>query len=221
MKFTKEEAVEKLNQMLTNGGKKPLRMSTKTLNEHTENLMSLVADEEMELDDFIAKVKPMLENVNSNMEKDRSDFIKEYEKNHPKPEPKPGEPKPGEPKPGNEPDKSQLDKLQEQIDQLVAQRDREAEERAVADKRAEIRKYLTDNNVKDEKWLDSFFAVVSIGKDDDVEEKGKSFLELYNKSKAGDEPLTPGTPSTGGGNDPKDMFAAVRALRKDPEDVSK
>ena len=31
MKFTKEQAVEKLNQELTNSGKKPLRMSAKWL----------------------------------------------------------------------------------------------------------------------------------------------------------------------------------------------
>ena len=219
MKFTKEQAVEKLNQMLTNGGKKPLRMSTKTLNEHAENLMTLVADEEMELDDFVTKVKPMLENVNSNMEKDQSDFIKEYEKNHPAP--KPGDPKPGDPKPGDDPNKTALEKMQEQLNEML-RKQRENDEKAAIDaKRAEIRKYLGDNNVKDTKWIDSILSIASISKDDDAEEKGKAYLELYNQSRMGGEPITPGTPSTGGGPDPKDMFAAVRELRKDPEEPSK
>lgn len=217
MKFTKEEAVEKLNQQLTNGGKKPLRMSTKTLNEHTENLMSLVADDEMELDDFITKVKPMLENVNSNMEKDRSDFIKEYEKNH-STEPKPGEPKPGEPKPG---EKSEIEKMREELDLIKAQRAKEEDERAVAAKRSEIRKYLTDNNVKDEKWIDSILSIANIGKDDDAEEKGKTYLEFYNKSHSPEESITPFTPKPGDGISPNDAFAGVRALRKDPEEPSK
>lgn len=211
MKFTKEQAVEKLNQMLTNGGKKPLRMSTKTLNEHAENLMELVADEEMELDDFVAKVKPMLENVNSNMEKDRSDFIKEYEKAHPAPQ----EPATQEPagKDGD-PNKVTIESLQKQLDDIVAQQKKDLERAAIESKRAEIRKYLADNNVKDEDWIDSILTIANIGEDDDAEEKGKTYLNLYNKSKAGSEPITPFSPKPGGGADPKDAFSELIELRK-------
>ncbi|MBR3467930.1 MAG: hypothetical protein IKH15_12020 [Bacteroidales bacterium] len=215
MKFTKEEAVEKLNQALTNGGKKPLRVSARTLSEHTENLMSLVADEEMELDDFVTKVKPMLESVNSNMEKDRSDFIKEYEKENPKPKTDPKDDKGGK----DDPDKTLLEKLQEQLNEIQEQTRKRNEQEALATKKAEIRKYLDDNNVKDTKWIDSMLSVAAVGKDDDAEEKGKTLLELYNQSREG-APITPLTPKTGAGTEP-DAFDAVRKLRKSQAEAGK
>lgn len=213
MKFTKEQAVEKLNQELTNGGKKPLRMSARTLNEHAESLMTLVANEEMELDDFITKVKPMLENVNSNMEKDRSDFIKEYEKAHPAQQPTPT--KPGAPPVDEE--KTLLERMQEQLNELQEQNRLKAEKEAIEAKRAEIRKYLTDKNVTNAKWIDSVLSVATIGKDDDAQEKGKTFLELYNSSVSG-SPVPPLPPAPGGGKPADDPFAAVRAIRKREEE---
>lgn len=209
MKFTKEEAVEKLNQLLTNDGKKPLRMSAKTLNEHAESLMSLVADEEMELDDFVTKVKPMLENVNSNMEKDRSDFIKEYQKTHPEP-PKPKKKTEEGEGEGKEP--TLLEQIQQQLNELKEQNRQREETEAVEAKRKEVRKYLETNHVTDAKWIDSILEIATIGKDDDAEEKGKTYLELYNQSRSGGGPITPKTPR-GGGSD-EDPFAELRALRK-------
>ena len=90
MKFTKKEACEKLTALLTNGGKKPLRMSAKTLESHVETLMTLLDNDELELDDFVNKVKPMLESTNSNVEHDVSRGIKDYQDKNPykKPEKK-------------------------------------------------------------------------------------------------------------------------------------
>ena len=83
MKFTKEQAFENLKGFLTNNGKKTLRMSEKSINKQLETLMPLVANDEMELADFVEKVKPTFETMNSNAEKDNSDFVKQWEKDHP------------------------------------------------------------------------------------------------------------------------------------------
>lgn len=206
MKFTKEQAVEKLNQELTNSGKKPLRMSARTLEAQTETLMALVGDEEMELDAFVEKAKPALESVNANLEHDNSDFIKEYKKNHPEPEP--GKKTLEE---GGKDDP--LAKAMEQLAAIQKQlQDREDRE-AVTAKREEIRKYLEDNNVKDSKWIESMLSIATIGKDDDAEEKGKAYLGLYNQSRAGGSPITPRSPSAGGESG-EDRFKAVRDLIK-------
>ncbi|MBO7684823.1 MAG: hypothetical protein J6Y20_04650 [Lachnospiraceae bacterium] len=214
MKFTKEQAVEKLNQKLTNGGKKTLRMSARTLEAQTENLMALVGDEEMELDAFVDKVSPMLESVNANLEHDNSEFIKEYKKNNPAPKTDDGK-KTDEGK--------QDDPLQKALDEVAAikkQLQEREEKEAIEAKRREIRKYLEDNNVKDSKWIDSILSIATIGKDDDVEEKGKTYLGLYNDSKSEGKPITPKTPNSGGESG-EDRFAAVRAAIKAEEEAGK
>ena len=212
MKFTKEQAIEKLKAELTNNGKKPLRVSERTLSSHAENLLSLVADEEMELDDFVAKVKPMVESVNSNMEHDLADSIREYEKNHPATPPTPA-PKPAE--------NDDLAKLRAEIDSL---KQKEAERETAAtlkEKRSQIVKYLGDNNVKDKSWIDSALGMVSITAEDDVEAKGKQLLEFYNKSVVTGVPPVPGAPAPGSGPQEPASFAAVRAMRKQKAELAK
>lgn len=213
MKFTKEQAIEKLNQELTNNGKKPLRMSARTLEGQVETLLSLVADEEMELDGFVEKVKGGLASINSNMEHDQSDFIKNYEKTHPANPPKP---KPDEPQDTDD-EKAELLKRLEALEQKS--KDQEAAA-AIEAKRADIRKYLSDNNVKDEKWISSILGIATIGQDDDVEEKGKIYLDLYNQSIDHGEPAVPKT-VTSGGDGGDDSFADVKALRKRRAEVQK
>ena len=205
MKFTKEEAVEKLNQALTNGGKKPLRMSAKTLESQVETLLAFVSDEEMELDAFVEKVKGGLSAVNSNIEHDNSDFIKKYKEEHPEPKPKETKPEGG----GDSPSDEVLRRLSE----LERERDERNERDAIAAKRSEIKQYLVDKNVKNAKWIDSILGIATIGKDDDVEEKGKVYLDLYNQSMQGGNPVSPGAPSPGDGGG-ADAFAELRQMRK-------
>lgn len=206
MKFTKEEAVEKLNHVLTNGGKKPLRMSAKTLESQVETLLAFVSDEEMELDAFVDKVKAGLSAINSNIEHDNSDFIKKYKEDHPEPNP---DPKP-KPKPSEDDPNADLIRRLAELEKKEADR---TEKAAIEAKRAEIRKYLSDNNVKNGKWIDSVLKIATIGKEDDVEELGKTYLGLYNESLQGGAPVPPGSPAPGDGGG-KDTFAELREMRK-------
>lgn len=215
MKFTKEQAVEKLNQELTNNGKKTLRMSARTLEAQAENLMALVGDEEMELDAFVEKVKPMLDSMNANIEHDNSEFIKEYKKNHPGQEPPKTDPPKTDP-PADDPNKE----LRELIASMQKKLDERDEREAVEAKRAEIRKYLKDNNVDDEKWINSVLSIATVGKDDSAEDHGKTFLDLYNQSRAGGAPVPPKSP-TSGGTSSEDAFKEVRELLKAEEDAGK
>lgn len=213
MKFTKEEAFENLKGVLTNNGKKTLRMSERSLREQSDDLIDLVANEEMELEDFVGKVKKLLSSTNSNVEKDSSDkikeFIKEWEKNHPAPEP----PKP-EPKKDDEPGDA-MAALLKRIDELEkknAERDKEA---VLVQKRKDLLKAMKDKGIKDENWSKSFIEEISITEDFDVEAKADAYLKIYNKSQAGQtgNGSTPfGSSSNGGDPNKKDPLAAARAI---------
>lgn len=209
MKFTKEEAFEKLKGLLTNNGKKDLQMSERSVNEQLEVLMPLIANAEMELDDFIGKVKTSFEVMNSNAKKDNSDFIKEWEKNHPVTEP----PKNDPPK-NNEPNDA-MAALLKRIDELEkknAERDKEA---ILAQKRKDLLKAMKDKGIKDENWSKSFIEEISITEDFDVDAKADAYLKIYNKSQAGQtgNGSTPfGSSSNGGDPNKKDPLAAARAI---------
>lgn len=209
MKFTKEEAFEKLKGLLTNNGKKDLQMSERSVNEQLEVLMPLIANDEMELDDFIGKVKTSFEVMNSNAKKDNSDFIKEWEKNHPVTEP----PKSDPPK-NNEPSDA-MAALLKRIDELEkknAERDKEV---VLAQKRKDLLKAMKDKGIKDENWSKSFIEEISITEDFDVDAKADAYLKIYNKSQAGQtgNGSTPfGSSSNGGDPNKKDPLAAARAI---------
>lgn len=209
MKFTKEEAFEKLKGLLTNNGKKDLQMSERSVNEQLEVLMPLIANDEMGLDDFIGKVKASFEVMNSNAKKDNSDFVKEWEKNHPVTEP----PKNDPPK-NNEPNDA-MAALLKRIDELEkknAERDKEV---VLAQKRKDLLKAMKDKGIKDENWSKSFIEEISITEDFDVDAKADAYLKIYNKSQAGQtgNGSTPfGSSSNGGDPNKKDPLAAARAI---------
>lgn len=189
MKFTKAEAVEKLNQVLTNGGKKTLRMSARTLDGQTEALMSLIANEEMELDEFVEKIKGNLESINSNIEHDTSEAIKEYKEKNPIQQPK-------KDPPTDDPNEAIIKRLQE-LEQKEAERVSKA---AIETKRSEVRKYLSDNNVKNTEWIDKALGFSNFTPETDSEALGKSLLEFYNSSIADQGPIVPVTPKHGDEN---------------------
>ena len=210
MKFTKEEAFESLKGFLTNGGKKTLRMSEKSIEKQLENLMPLVANEEMELTDFVEKVKGTFSVMNSNAEKDNADFVKEWGKNHQTQDP----PKDNKPKVDDEPNDA-MAALLKRIDELEkkdAERDKEA---ILVQKRKDLLKAMKDKGIKDENWSKSFIEEISITEDFDVDAKADAYLKIYNKSQAGQtgNGSTPfGSSSNGGNPNRKDPLAAARAI---------
>ena len=207
MKFTKKEAVEKLTANLTNGGKKPLRMSARSLEEQTEDLMSLLDDDEMTLDAFAEKVQKQFERFNSNVGHDVSEAIKALGKKN-KPDGAGGED--GNDGSGN----TMEEKLLKRIEALEKEREDNLARNIAETKRKELKAHLLEKKVN-ETWLDNILDLVSLDKDSDVETLGTSLLERYNKMKAsqgGEYDRTPGSPS--GSGDEKDNFSDVAELKK-------
>ena len=190
MKFTKEQAFEILRSNLTNGGKKTLRMSEKSINAQLDTLIPLVANDEMELNDFIEKVKPTFATMNSNAEKDNSDFIKQWKEQHPdqnNPEPK---------KPTST-DNPEIKAMMDRIEALEKENNENKLKAEVAEKRSELVAKMKEKGITDTEWIDSFLGEVTIDKDVDVDAKAESFLKIYNKTKAIVDPSnTPHTSHT-------------------------
>lgn len=193
MKFTKEQAFEILRSNLTNGGKKTLRMSEKSINAQLDTLIPLVANDEMELNDFIEKVKPTFATMNSNAEKDNSDFIKQWKEQHPDSTP---DPNPDTTKPTNT-DNPEMNALMERIAALEKENNENKLKAEVAEKRTELVAKMKEKGITDTEWIDSFLGEVTIDKNIDVEAKAESFLKIYNKTKSVVNPSqTPQIPQT-------------------------
>lgn len=215
MKFTKEEAFESLKGILTNNGKKTLRMSERSLKNQTEILFDLLDkyDKEMELSAFTQNVSALLGSTNSNVEKDTSDKIKEYvkqwEKDHPQANPEP--PKSDDPKPDDAMSKW-MQRLEE-LEKKEAMREKEAK---ISAKRSELLKAMKDKGIKDEQWCKDLVSEISLSEDTDVDAKADSFLKLYNKSKAntGNDDVTPKDTSRSGDNRNENPFKEASEMKK-------
>ena len=181
MKFTKEQAFEILRSNLTNGGKKTLRMSEKSINAQLDTLIPLVANDEMELNDFIEKVKPTFATMNSNAEKDNSDFIKQWKEQHPDQNPDPNN---QEPKKPTSTDNPEIKAMMDRIEALEKENNENKLKAEVAENRTELVAKMKEKGITDTEWIDSFLGEVTIDKDIDVDAKAESFLKIYNKSKS-------------------------------------
>lgn len=204
MKFTNGEAFESLKGVLTNNGKKPLRMSDRSLKEQSDALIELVANEDMELEEFVGKVSKLLSSTNSNVEKDASDrfkeHVKQWEEEHQK---------------GSAQEDSAISKMMKRIEELENREAARVKENAIVGKKNELLKVMKEKGVKDEQWAKDLVNEISITEDFDIESKADSYLKLYNKTQAG-EMGTGATPhgAVSNGNDPnkKDPLAGVRKL---------
>jgi hypothetical protein len=214
MKFTKEEAFESLKGILTNSGKKPLRMSERSIQKQLESLMPLVANDEMELNDFIAKVKDTFSVMNSNAEKDNSDFVNQWKKEHPDQEPKPAG--------SSDSDNPQIKTLMDEIKAMREEMNAGKRENAIKAKRNELASALKKKGVKDEEWMSDFLSEINITEDMDVDVKADSFLKIYNRSRAdvGDG-ASPKNASNGDTKKYKTMFEDIRKEREKMQENEK
>ena len=87
MKFTKEDANKELVARMTAKGEK-LNLSQRSMNEQVEHMYTLIANEEMELVDFVDKVLPFVKTSDANVRNDVSQGIKDYKSHNPIVEPK-------------------------------------------------------------------------------------------------------------------------------------
>lgn len=218
MKFTKEEAFESLKGILTNSGKKPLRMSERSLKEQSEILIELCADEGMDVDTFVNKVSKLLNSTNSNVEKDSSDrikdFVNQWKKEHPDQEPKPAG--------SSDSDNPQIKTLMDEIKAMREEMNAGKRENAIKAKRNELASALKKKGVKDEEWMSDFLSEINITEDMDVDVKADSFLKIYNRSRAdvGDG-ASPKNASNGDTKKYKTMFEDIRKEREKMQENEK
>lgn len=193
MKFTQNDAFKKIKGILTRGGK-DLQMSERSIMEQIDSLSALIANDEMELDDFVAKVENTFKTMNGNAKKDYSDFVNKWKEEHPETNPPKDEPKPNDLPKGN----PEIDALMKKIEALE-QRNAEAEKLSkLSAKKSDLFNALNSKGIKDKEWLDTFLSEVNITEDMDVEAKVESYAKLYNRSHANVSPTpTPGSPRGG------------------------
>lgn len=212
MKFTKEEALEKLKGYLTNNGRKTLRMSERSLDGQLDTLMPLIANDEMELDDFFEKVKGSFEIMNSNAEKDKSDFVKEWKTKNADQKAAAQQ----EPEDKDNPNKELLDR----IAALEGKIHEEERTKAIGQKRQELKAKMKEAGVADADWTDMVLSEIAITEDLDVKSKADSLVKLYNKQQgASPSERTPGRPS--GKQDGKNLFDDVKKLKKQRDEAQK
>ena len=175
MKFTKEEAgkeiAAKLSKSVENIG-----AWDRTIRENVETLWGILGEEnEIELADFVAKSLPLFNTTAGFMRKTNADLAKSYEekievlkKNQPQPSPTP-------------------DPNKELIERLAALEKANEEQKtklAIEAKRQELTDKLKEKGVKDAKWINDLFGLVSVQADTDVDAEVDKYVNLYNSSRS-------------------------------------
>jgi hypothetical protein len=211
MKFTKEQFSEALKAKLTNNGKKNLAMSERSFNEEVEDIYADLEEsgnnEELELADAVGKKIKRLERIDNNVRNDNSKFVKEWEKNHPQKNDGDGN---GDGN-GDGGNKSELQKMQEQINSLLKREEENNKAKAVSEKRSQLKSALKGKDVKNEDWINDQLELIHIDSETDVDALTERLVKSYNKFNANTPPyITPG--GTGGGKGKTDDFADVVAV---------
>ena len=171
MKFTKEDACKELVSRMTAKGEK-LNLSQRSINEQIEALLPLVANDEMELVDFVEKVLPLVRTADANVRNDVSQGIKDY---------KDSNPAPTNPKPNPTPnDNDAQAELLKRIDALEQRNKAQELELRVKGIKAQLTSKMKELGIKNDKWVESLIANVNITEDFDVDAKAQGYLELYN-----------------------------------------
>lgn len=207
MKFTKEDANKELVAKMTANGES-LSMSQRSITECTDNLYAVIANEEMELSDFVEKALPFFKTANSNIRNDVSAGIKKYKEDNPAPQ---KEPVKKETKSDEEDSRDELLKRLEAMEKRMMESEMQTKKNAI---KSTIVSKLNEKGLNDKEWIDAFLDEVPVTEDIDIEGKVEKYLNLYNKSKASVNPdITPN--GSGGSSDTQnDMFAKAREFRE-------
>lgn len=175
MKFTKEDARKELSEQIVAKGE-TLSLSERSINEQLDTLMSLLANEETELEDFIKSVVPIFKTANANVRNDVSAGIKEYQEKNPTVKTQPTT----KPTQKDDPDTEIEKRLKALEEELNAAKS----EKRVSDVKRDVIAKLKEKGVKDEEWATAFLAEINIGDDFDIDSKVDSYVSLYNKQSA-------------------------------------
>jgi hypothetical protein len=184
MKFTKDEAYKELVAKMTAKGEK-LNLSERSFNEQLDQLLPLIANDETEIADFVDKVLPLFKTADANVRNDVSVGINEYKKLNPIEK-------------KTEPKLAENDALLERLSTLELKLKQSEEKEYVSNVKKSLIAKVKEKGVKDTEWVSSILENVSIDKDFDVDAHADSYVQIYNKMRAGfDDDTTPKS-ATGG-----------------------
>lgn len=216
MKFTKEEAFENIKSKLTEKGKK-LFMSERSINEQLETLMPLVANEEMELADFVDKVYKSFETMNLNANNDQSNFVKTWKEQNPTPKPNQSQqatPQGSTQSSMDENNRKVFEEMQNQIKTLMDEREATRKESMIAGKRKELQAAMKSKGIKDEQWIADYANEILVTEDMDVSAKAETALKIYNRINATSGGNATPNASSSSGKDPNKSLEHVAAYMK-------
>lgn len=219
MKFTKKQLLDTLKGKLTANGKH-LSISDKTITSLSDSHYDLLVNEETELDDFVSRILPQFVTLNGNYEKDNSDFIKSWQKDHPSGNGSKGEGN------GNADDNGngngngngggsnpELNALLERLKKLEEKEAAVEAERTLSQKRSELRAKLKEKGVKDDKWAETYLKKLTITNDSDLDEEASDALEFYNMAHSSTTHNTPG--GSGGSEAETDWSDVINIINPD------
>ena len=206
MKFTKEEAGKELAAKLSKSVEN-IDAWDRTIRENVETLWGILGEEnEIELNDFVSKSLPLFNTTAGFMRKTNADLAKSYEekiemlkKNQPQPSPTP-------------------DPNKELIERLAALEKANEEQKtklAIETKRKELIDKLKDKGVKDAKWINDLFSLVSVQADTDVDAEVDKYVNLYNSSRSRyNSNVTPSVSQNNPDDYVNNTIKAAAAMRK-------
>ncbi|MGN1158424.1 MAG: hypothetical protein ACI4TK_19800 [Agathobacter sp.] len=209
MKFTIEDVCKELAKKLTANGEK-LNLSERSIREQAETLTALLANDEMEIADFVEKVLPLMKTANNNIRNDVSAGIKEYKEKN--------QPTTTQPKQTQEPVKvvkepSELEKRLAELEKRLAAADKRT---LIENRKNEIISKMKEKGIKDVSWIGTLLDEVNLDGDDfDASAKAEKYIAMFNKKEANvNSDITPN--SANGSKDAekriKDKIKAAKAL---------
>lgn len=208
MKFTKEEAGKEIASKLSKSVEN-IDAWDRTIRENVETLWGILGEEnEIELNDFVSKSLPLFNTTAGFMRKTNADLAKSYEekieqlkKNQPVP------PTPQTPDPNKE--------LIERLAALEKANEEQKTKLAIETKRKELTDKLKDKGVKDAKWINDLFSLVSVQADTDVDAEVDKYVNLYNSSRSRyNSNVTPSTSKDNPDDYVNNTIKAAAAMRK-------
>lgn len=203
MKFTKEDAYKDLVSKIPNKGQ-TLNLSERSINEQLDTLIPLLANDETELNDFVAKVLPIFKTADGNVKNDVSAGINEYKKNNPFVKTTPPQTPTVETK-VDDTNKELLDRLASLEKEIADSK----KAKTISGIRESLISEIKNKGVKDDEWIESFVSEVNITEDFDVNAKAEHYVGVYNKMNARvTASVTPA--GTGGGTSDKDLSDFIK-----------
>lgn len=208
MKFTKEEAGKEIAAKLSKSVEN-IDAWDRTIRENVETLWGILGEEnEIELNDFVSKSLPLFNTTAGFMRKTNADLAKSYEekieqlkKNQPVP------PTPPTPDPNKE--------LIERLAALEKANEEQKTKLAIETKRKELTDKLKDKGVKDTKWINDLFSLVSVQADTDVDAEVDKYVNLYNSSRSRyNSNVTPSVSQNNPDDYVNNTIKAAAAMRK-------